>query len=114
MDAVLTGAVSLIYPAVNVIEAVIGALFLRKWLPWYNPLQNLNDWIRVAIGSALVPPLMGGILVSLLAPGSEPCVISSSGCCQKPLAHWHWCHWGCYLSRIICCATVTRDCCWKR
>lgn len=66
------GSVSLIYPAVNVIEAVIGALFLRKWLPWYNPLQNLNDWIRVAIGSALVPPLMGGILVSLLAPGSEP------------------------------------------
>jgi integral membrane sensor domain MASE1 len=36
-------------------------------LPWYNPLQNLNDWIRLAIGSALVPPLVGGILVSLLA-----------------------------------------------
>ncbi|WP_190323666.1 MASE1 domain-containing protein, partial [Enterobacter hormaechei] len=56
----------------NVIEAIIGAVLLRKLLPWYNPLQNLNDWIRLAIGSALVPPLVGGILMTLLIPGPEP------------------------------------------
>lgn len=43
------------YTAINVVEAVVGALLLRKLLPWYNPLQNLNDWIRLAIGSALIP-----------------------------------------------------------
>jgi hypothetical protein len=47
------------YTVINVIEAVTGAMLLRKFLPWYNPLQNLNDWIRLAIGSALIPPLLG-------------------------------------------------------
>ncbi|MFL0340175.1 diguanylate cyclase [Enterobacter ludwigii] len=60
------------YTAINVVEAVIGAVLLRKLLPWYNPLQNLNDWIRLSIGSALVPPLVGGVLVYLLVPGPEP------------------------------------------
>jgi integral membrane sensor domain MASE1 len=40
--------------------------------PWYNPLQNLNDWIRLAIGSALMPPLVGGVLVSFLFPARSP------------------------------------------
>jgi integral membrane sensor domain MASE1 len=35
-------------------------MLLRKFLPWYNPLQNLNDWIRLAIGSALIPPCWAG------------------------------------------------------
>lgn len=66
------GAINLTYTAINVIEAVVGALLLRKLLPWYNPLQNLSDWIRLAMGSALVPPLVGGILVIFLVPGPEP------------------------------------------
>lgn len=66
------GSISLTYTSINVVEAFTGALLLRKLLPWYNPLQNLNDWIRVAIGSAVIPPLVGGLLVSLLAPGPEP------------------------------------------
>jgi PAS domain S-box-containing protein len=57
---------------INIIEACIGALLLRKLLPWYNPLQNLNDWVRLAFGSALVPPLIGGILVHFIVPGPEP------------------------------------------
>ncbi|WP_253383793.1 diguanylate cyclase [unidentified bacterial endosymbiont] len=65
-------SISLIYTFVNVVEACTGALLLRKLLPWYNPLQNLNDWIRLAIGSALIPPLLGGILVHFLLPGPEP------------------------------------------
>lgn len=40
--------------------------------PVVQPAAESERLIRVAIGSALVPPLMGGILVSLLAPGSEP------------------------------------------
>ena len=66
------GAINLTSTAINVIEAVVGALLLRKLLPWYNPLQNLSDWIRLAMGSALVPPLVGGILVIFLVPGPEP------------------------------------------
>ncbi|SUG30056.1 PAS domain-containing protein [Salmonella enterica subsp. arizonae] len=54
--------------AINIIEAVTGALLLRKLLPRYNPLQNLNDWFRLAIGSAVIPPLLGGLLFWLMAP----------------------------------------------
>lgn len=60
------------YTAINIIEAAVGAMLLRKLLPWYNPLQNLNDWIRLAFGSAVIPPLLGGILVWLLAPNETP------------------------------------------
>ena len=60
------------YTAINVIEACVGALLLRKLLPWYNPLKNLSDWIRLAIGSAVVPPLLGGVLAWLLVPSAEP------------------------------------------
>lgn len=56
------------YTVINIIEAVVGAMLLRKLLPWYNPLQNLNDWARLAFGSAVVPPLLGGILMWLLLP----------------------------------------------
>ncbi|MFP1559113.1 hypothetical protein ACLB1T_31340 [Escherichia coli] len=38
---------------------MVGAVLLRKLLPWYNPLQNLADWLRLAFGSAIVPPLLG-------------------------------------------------------
>ncbi|HHU0689587.1 TPA: diguanylate cyclase [Citrobacter murliniae] len=57
------------YTAINIIEAITGAMLLRKLLPWYNPLQNLNDWSRLAFGSAVVPPLVGGVLMWLLLPG---------------------------------------------
>ena len=56
------------YTVINIIEAVVGAMLLRKLLPWYNPLQNLNDWARLAFGSAVVPPLLGGVLLWLLLP----------------------------------------------
>ncbi|WP_342324489.1 diguanylate cyclase [Kosakonia sp. BYX6] len=60
--------IDLRYTAVNIVEAVVGAILLRKLLPWYNPLQNLADWVRLAIGSALIPPLVGGVLICLLVP----------------------------------------------
>ncbi|MGK9172906.1 diguanylate cyclase [Yokenella regensburgei] len=59
-------SIKLTYTAINIAEAVAGAILLRKLLPWYNPLQNLNDWIKLAIGSALVPPLLGGLLACLV------------------------------------------------
>ncbi|STQ60647.1 sensor protein [Pseudescherichia vulneris] len=55
------------YPAINIIEALTGAVLLRKMLPWYNPLQNLSDWIRLTIGSAVIPPLLGGLLICLVS-----------------------------------------------
>src|SRR5690606_5864615 len=64
--------ISVTYTAINVIEACIGALLLRKLLPRYNPLQNLTDWARLAVGSDIIPPLLGGILVHYLVPSSEP------------------------------------------
>lgn len=72
VDALSWSSINPTYTAINVVEAVVGALLLRKLLPWYNPLQNLNDWIRLAIGSALIPPLVGGVLVHLLIPSPEP------------------------------------------
>lgn len=60
------------YAGINVLEAFVGALLLRKLLPSYNPLQNLGDWIRLAIGSALIPPLLGGVMIYLLVPSDEP------------------------------------------
>lgn len=47
------------WTTINIVEAVVGAVLLRKLLPWYNPLQNLADWLRLALGSAIVPPLLG-------------------------------------------------------
>lgn len=61
-----------IYTALNLIEALVGALLLRKLLPQYNPLQNLHDWVRMTLASAIVPPLLGGVLVLLLVPGDNP------------------------------------------
>lgn len=63
---------NLIYSGINIAEAAVGGLLLRKLLPRYNPLQNLHDWIRLAIGSALIPPLVGGLLVYLLVPSDNP------------------------------------------
>lgn len=63
---------NLIYPAINATEAALGAILLRKFLPRYNPLQNLHDWVRLALASAVVPPLVGGVLVLLLAPAEQP------------------------------------------
>lgn len=65
-------ALNPIYSGINIAEALVGALLLRKLLPHYNPLQNLHDWIRLAIGSALIPPLFGGALVYFLEPGTHP------------------------------------------
>lgn len=62
------GSLNYTYTTINIIEAVAGAMLLRKLLPWYNPLQNLNDWARLALGSAVIPPLLGGVLMWLLLP----------------------------------------------
>jgi integral membrane sensor domain MASE1 len=86
------GAISLAYTAINIIEACIGALLLRKLLPWYNPLQNLNDWVRLAIGSALIPPLVGGFWFTSLFQARSRCVTFWSGYYQSPSVHWHWYH----------------------
>lgn len=64
-------AVTLTYPAINILEALVGALMLRRWLTLDNPLQNLGDWSRMAIASALLPPLAGGILISSIVPGEN-------------------------------------------
>lgn len=64
--------ISLLYPAVNVVEALIGALLLRRWLVRDDPLQNLHDWARMAICSALIPSLIGGVLVATWLPGGNP------------------------------------------
>lgn len=58
---------------------------------WYNPLQNLNDWVRLALGSALVPPLVGAFWFIFWCRARSRCVISLSGYFQRPLARWRWC-----------------------
>lgn len=63
---------SLIYSVINALEALLGAVLLRRFLPDYNPLQNLQDWCKLVVASAIVPPLLGGFLVVLLVPGVQP------------------------------------------
>src|SRR5699024_2874574 len=67
-----TSSLNMIWTGINIVEAATGALLLRKLLPWYNPLKNLNDWLRLAFGSAIVPPLLGGVLILLITPGDDP------------------------------------------
>lgn len=67
-----TSSLNMTWTTINIVEAVVGAVLLRKLLPWYNPLQNLADWLRLALGSAIIPPLLGGVLVVLLTPGDDP------------------------------------------
>ncbi|WP_227318918.1 diguanylate cyclase [Cedecea davisae] len=57
---------NLILTSINVLEALLGAILLRRFLPRKNPLQTLNNWSRLAICSAAIPPLVGGLLVVLL------------------------------------------------
>lgn len=64
-------AINLWYTCINIIEAVVGALLLRKLLPQYNPLKGLADWVRLAIGSAIIPPLVGGLLILPLVNGGD-------------------------------------------
>jgi integral membrane sensor domain MASE1 len=82
------GVVKLSYTVINIIEAVIGACCCAN-CSLVQPAAKSERLGRLAIGSALVPPLMGGI-------GSCWCPETLrnfwSGYCQKPLAHWHWCH----------------------
>lgn len=58
-----TSSLNMTWTTINIVEAVVGAVLLRKLLPWYNPLQNLADWLRLALGSAIVPPLLVAHLV---------------------------------------------------
>ena len=38
-----TSSLNMTWTTINIVEAVVGAVLLRKLLPWYNPLQNLAD-----------------------------------------------------------------------
>ncbi len=64
-------SVNLWYTGINITEAVVGAVLLRKLLPQYNPLKGLADWVRLAVGSAIVPPLVGGLLIIPLIKGDD-------------------------------------------
>ncbi|MDO1871265.1 histidine kinase, partial [Escherichia coli] len=67
-----TGSLNRTWTTINIVEAVGGAVLLRKLLPWYNPLQNLAGWRRLPLGGAISPPLLGGVLVVLLPRGDDP------------------------------------------
>ncbi|EOC0210092.1 diguanylate cyclase [Cronobacter dublinensis] len=56
-----------LYTVINIIEALVGATLLRKLLPWYNPLKNLNNWLRLALASAVLPPLVGGCMLAVIS-----------------------------------------------
>ena len=58
--------IRLVFSAINVIEALVGALLLRRFLPAENPLVNLNDWIKMIVCGTIIPPLIGAILATLL------------------------------------------------
>ncbi|MBF3313840.1 MASE1 domain-containing protein, partial [Leptospira borgpetersenii serovar Hardjo-bovis] len=63
---------NLLFAALNVLEAALGALLLGRLLPQRNPLQNLSSWVRLAIGGAVIPPLVGGLLLVILTENAQP------------------------------------------
>lgn len=65
-------SLNLWFPGINVVQALIGALLLRRMLPQHSLLKNLNDWVRLILCSAVILPLFGGIITILVAPGEEP------------------------------------------
>ncbi|WBM72050.1 diguanylate cyclase [Buttiauxella sp. WJP83] len=56
------GEIDLIYTAINITEALLGASLMRRFITQHNPLQNLNNWAKLVACSALIPPLIGGLL----------------------------------------------------
>ena len=61
----------LLHPLTNLMEALVGALLLRRWLNLDNPLRNLRHWTQMAIATALIPPFLSGIVVASLTPGGN-------------------------------------------
>ncbi|WP_202304638.1 diguanylate cyclase [Dryocola clanedunensis] len=59
--------INLGFTAINILEALIGAILMRRFLAQKNPLQNLNSWVRLSLCSAVVPPLIGGAFAVWLA-----------------------------------------------
>ncbi|MBJ3816466.1 diguanylate cyclase [Shimwellia pseudoproteus] len=55
---------SLPFYVINVIEALIGATLLRTRLTMENPLKNLSDWGQLVLCCAVIPPVIGGVLVT--------------------------------------------------
>jgi len=59
--------INLFFTVINIIQALMTAMLMRRFLPAQHPLQNLNGWIRLALCSAVVPPIISGLLVIWLA-----------------------------------------------
>lgn len=59
--------INLGFTAINLLEALIAAGLMRHFLSAKNPLQNLNSWVRLAVCSAIIPPIIGGLLAIWLA-----------------------------------------------
>lgn len=55
--------VKLAFSLIDVVEALIGAVLLRRFLPLENPLTSLNDWMKMILCGTIIPPLIGGVLV---------------------------------------------------
>lgn len=53
--------------AINICEALLAAVLMRRFLSAKNPLQNLNSWARMVFCSAVLPPIFGGLLALWLA-----------------------------------------------
>ncbi|WP_299997066.1 diguanylate cyclase [uncultured Cedecea sp.] len=62
-----TSLISLAFTSFNIIEALVGALLLRRVLPRDNPLASLNDWAKMLLCGTLIPSLVGAVLTSPLA-----------------------------------------------
>lgn len=58
------------FTAINIVEALMGAVLMRRFLAPDNPLQNLNSWVRLSLCSAVIPPIIGGALAIWLT-GAE-------------------------------------------
>ncbi len=59
--------INLVFTGINIFQALLMATLMRRFLPVHQPLQNLNGWIRLAFCSAVVPPIVSGLLAIWLA-----------------------------------------------
>ncbi|BDH45237.1 diguanylate cyclase [Salmonella enterica subsp. enterica serovar Choleraesuis] len=51
---------------INIVEAAIAALLLRRLIPRENPLSSLGQWLRMVWSCAIIAPLCGSLLMFAL------------------------------------------------
>ncbi len=84
-------SINITYTAINIIEATVGALLLRKLLPGIIRCKTSTTGSGLPSAVPWCRRWWGAFWFIFWCRARSRCVISLSGYFQKPLAHWRWC-----------------------